>query len=89
MALETYILLIVFVPVVGSFILPLAGRTSPLLRNILALALVVVPLAASVGALSLPQKNIPFLFGPAMPLGMNMTFCMDGLAIFMRSFQPW
>lgn len=73
----------VFTPVIGAFALPLIGRASELLRNAAALALVVVPLLIS--ALLVPRvfAGETVTAHLALPLGFNLAFAADGLAVFM------
>lgn len=77
------LLSIVLVPVIGSFLLPVAGRLSERLRNILALLMVLVPLIGS--CLIVPTvmagQKITILRG--FPLGFDFILTADGLAVFM------
>lgn len=80
------LLSIVFVPTVGSVLLPLIGLVSPRLRNWLGLALVLVAL---VGSLSLAPKVLgghSIDFSHALNLvgvNFNLVLHADGLAVFM------
>lgn len=74
---------IVFIPIVGSFLLPAIGLVSSRLRNTLALLFVscsfvlslsLIPQALSGGTLTLSKQ---------MALGFNFVLVADGLAIFM------
>ncbi|HVN67593.1 MAG TPA: proton-conducting transporter membrane subunit, partial [Candidatus Sulfotelmatobacter sp.] len=68
------ILLAVFVPVIGSFLLPLIGWRSKRARNVTALLLILVPLLASLALL------------PAAAAGERLSlfvFTADALAVFM------
>jgi proton-translocating NADH-quinone oxidoreductase chain N len=80
---QTTILLAIFVPICGSLLLPLVGGISKGLRNLLALLLVLTPLAISLamlpGALA---GNIAKVFVP-LPLGFNFALTGDSLALFM------
>ena len=77
------LLSIVFVPIIGAFILPLVAYQSEKIRNLLALLLVAIPLFFSL--LLLPQVlagNViyfNFIFSP----GVNLSFTADALALFM------
>lgn len=77
------ILLAIFVPICGSFLLPLFGWISKGLRNLLALLLVLTPLAIAFamlpGALA---GNIAKVYVP-LPLGFNFALSGDCLAVFM------
>ncbi|MFA5143091.1 MAG: NADH-quinone oxidoreductase subunit L [Candidatus Omnitrophota bacterium] len=78
-----YLLAIIFVPVIGSFLLPVAGRISERLRNALALIFVCVSLAGS--SLLVPAVlagKIPAI-SIELPLGFNFSLAADGLAVFM------
>ena len=80
---QTAILFAIFVPVVGSFLLPFVGRISKRLRNLLAFLLVLTPLAIAFemlpGALA---GNIAKVFVP-LPLGFDFALTGDALALFM------
>ncbi|MDD5436455.1 MAG: NADH-quinone oxidoreductase subunit L [Candidatus Omnitrophica bacterium] len=80
---NNYLLAIIFVPVFGSILLPLAGRISERLRNWLALTFVCVSLAGS-GLLvpALFAGKVPTI-SVALPLGFNFVLVADGLAVFM------
>jgi len=83
MSSEPLLLLIVFVPLIGAFLLPLAGAISPRLRNILALVFVAVPFLLLVSALPSAMSDAPHYFSINLPLGFNFGFLADGLAVFM------
>ena len=74
---------IIFVPVIGAFLLPVAGKMSERLRNWLALLFVSVSLigsgllAPAVFAGRVPTISIE------LPLGFNFVLAADGLAVFM------
>jgi len=73
----------VFIPIVGSLLLPLAGKASVKLRNMLALIFVVSAFFAS--SALLPQAlstEVPILHFH-LPLGFSFGFQADGLAVFM------
>ncbi len=75
----------VFTPLAGAFLLPIAGRFSPALRNYLSLLLVLVSLACSLalaaGAIS--GQTVSFLI-PG-PLGFSFSLTADALAVFMAA----
>lgn len=73
----------IFAPLAGAAILPYAGRVSERLRNILALVLALTSLAASASLLAMISANGAVLFKLNLPLGFNMGFKADGLAVFM------
>jgi proton-translocating NADH-quinone oxidoreductase chain M len=73
----------VFVPVLGSFLLPLAGRLSVQLRNILALIMVAVSFGASAALLPQALSGQSASWQIVLPLGLSFGFLGDGLAVFM------
>lgn len=77
------LLSIVFVPVIGSLILPAIGRFSERVRNWTALAFVLVSLVGSMYLLPqvLAGHNVTFI--REFPLGFNLIFVADNLAVFM------
>lgn len=77
------ILLAIFVPLIGSFLLPLAGRYSPRLRNVLAFSFVVVSFAASVALIPYVASGETDSVQISLPLGLSFGFLADGLAVFM------
>ena len=77
------LLAIVFVPVIGSIFLPVAGKLSERLRNALALICVCVSLVGS--AILVPAilaGKVPTI-SIELPLGFNFVLAADGLAVFM------
>ena len=83
MRYDILLFLIVFVPVLGSFILPFIGKFSRQLRNILALAFVAVSVILSCILLPavLSGNNITINY-PLIP-GLSFILHADMLAIFM------
>ena len=80
---NNYLLAIIFVPVIGSFLLPIAGRVSERLRNWLALIFVCVSLVGSCLLVpSILAGKVPTIF-VELPLGFNFVLAADGLAVFM------
>jgi len=80
---QVLLLIIVFVPVAGAFILPAAGAISVRLRNLLALAFVSVSFVAASMALPSAMSGRPYSFNISLPLNLSFGFLGDGLAIFM------
>jgi NADH:ubiquinone oxidoreductase subunit 5 (subunit L)/multisubunit Na+/H+ antiporter MnhA subunit len=84
---ELILLSIVFVPLLGSFILPLMGRISIRLRNLLSLVLVSVSFIMAAVALNiLISGQVPFLLLKSYKvMSLNISFGLfgDGLALFM------
>ena len=82
--MEVNILLsIIFVPVIGAFLLPFIGAVSVRSRNLVSLALVLVSLVGS--CLLIPQVMAGHkiaIFRP-LPLGFNFALTADMLAVFM------
>ena len=72
----------VFVPIVGSLLLPFAGKISARLRNALALIFVGVSFLCTVALLPQAIGN-PIRFSVSLPLGLSFGFLADGLAVFM------
>ncbi len=79
----TLLSLIVFAPLAGSFLLPLAGKVSKVLRNALAFLLVLTPLVLSALCIPAALNATPYSFNMQLPLGLNFGFHADGLALFM------
>jgi proton-translocating NADH-quinone oxidoreductase chain N len=80
---QTLLLLAIFLPIVGSFILPLAGKLAAPLRNGLALALVLASLAASAALLFQVMSGQAASVHIDLPLGLGFGFLADRLAAFM------
>lgn len=79
---QTLLLLTVGIPLLGAFLLPLAGRVSPKLRNALAFVLVAAPLLLS--AIALPNSlKEPSLLQIPLPFSLSFGLMADGLAVFM------
>lgn len=82
--MESSILLsIVFVPVIGSLLLPFIGAVSVRARNLTSLALVLVSLIGS--CLLIPQvmSGHKIVIMRPLPLGFNFALTADMLAVFM------
>ncbi|MFA5118966.1 MAG: NADH-quinone oxidoreductase subunit L [Candidatus Omnitrophota bacterium] len=77
------ILSAVLAPLIGAFILPLAGKFSKPVRNILALLLVLFPLAISLSLSPFVLSGKTLISTRILPLGFNFVFCADALAVFM------
>lgn len=79
---QTHLLLIVGIPLLGAFLLPLAGKVSPKFRNALAFLLAAAPLLLS--ALALPSSlREPSILAITLPFGLSFGLMADGLAVFM------
>jgi NADH:ubiquinone oxidoreductase subunit 5 (subunit L)/multisubunit Na+/H+ antiporter MnhA subunit len=83
MEYSAVLLSIIFVPVIGAFILPLAGKLSKAFRNFLALGLVLSSLIFSAILLPAILSGSTITIAKQLPLGFNFFFTADKLAIFM------
>ena len=80
---ELILLLAIFIPNVGAFLLPLIGKFSTRLRNAAALLFALIPLFFScLLAVSVLQGSVVTV-SKTLPLGFNFCFTADGLAVFM------
>lgn len=77
------ILVAVFAPLGGAFLLPLVSAASRSLRNITALALVTASLVATLALLPGALRGEVVSFQLAAPLGLSLAFTADALAVFM------
>lgn len=73
---------IVFVPIVGAFILPFLGSISKKFRNIAALVMVLTSLVLSFALLPSAISS-PLNFNIEFPMNFGFGFLGDGLAVFM------
>jgi len=89
MGSQNLLLFIVFVPVVGAFILPLAGIASVRLRNFLALVFVSIPFVMAVMALPSALSGQPYSFNIQLPLNLSFGFLGDSFAIFMAMISSF
>ncbi|MCX5704929.1 MAG: proton-conducting transporter membrane subunit [Candidatus Omnitrophica bacterium] len=76
------ILTIIFVPILGAFLLPFAGYLSVRLRNFLALGLVAVSFLGSLSLIPQALSQSPLSFSLHLPF-INFNFSADALAVFM------
>jgi NADH:ubiquinone oxidoreductase subunit 5 (subunit L)/multisubunit Na+/H+ antiporter MnhA subunit len=83
MEAQGILLICIFVPIIGAFTLPIVGRFSPVIRNIL--ALIFVGISCSSAFMLLPQvmNGDAALFYLEIPLGLSIGFLADPLAVFM------
>jgi len=79
---ETLILLAIFVPVLGSFLLPLFGKLSESFRNIMAVLMILTTMLCSFGlaAKLMGGENIAVGYSHVLSMG---SFYADKLAVFM------
>lgn len=83
MSNELTLLLIVLLPVLGAFILPLIGKVSEPLRNQFSLILVALSFTFSCYILPSVLRNHTVSVFINLPLGFNFIFSADCLAVFM------
>lgn len=77
----TLLTLIVFVPLLGAFLLPLKLKQG--LRNALALILALIPLVLSALCIPAALAGKPYALHVSLPLGFSFGLLADGLALFM------
>lgn len=83
MSYDVILILAVAVPLIGSIILPLFSPISRGLRNILALAMVLMATACSSLLLPVVLSGQVVTFTKVFPLGFSFILCADKLAVFM------
>ena len=83
MDISLLIILTVFVPVTGSFLLPLLGQVSEKLRNYSALAFVLVSLICSFLMMPSVLSGRTTTIMLQLPFGFNFILTADMLAVFM------
>ncbi len=76
-------LIAVFAPLAGAFLLPLLSALSRTVRNLTALALVGASLVAALALLPGALRGDVVTFNLAAPLGLSLAFTADALAVFM------
>jgi proton-translocating NADH-quinone oxidoreductase chain N len=76
-------ILAVFIPLAGSLLLPLAGKLSSRLRNVMALLFVLASFALSASLLPTVISGRQIIVNIELPLGLGVGFLADGLAVFM------
>ncbi len=77
------ILSIVFIPVIGAFILPLVGWSSKNTRNYLSFLFILSSFVLSAAMIPLVISGKTATFSMPLAFGFNMVFTADGLAVFM------
>src|SRR5512136_1201519 len=77
------ILVAVFAPLAGAFLLPLVNLASRRVRDLVALALVVASLVSALLLVPGALRGDIVSFRLAAPLGLSLAFTADALAIFM------
>lgn len=73
----------IFIPCLGAFFLPLAGRFSTRLRNYLSFTLIVSSFTLSLSLIPVVLSGKIITVTKMLPLGFNLIFAADGLAVFM------
>ncbi len=77
------LLVAVFAPLAGAFLLPLLGSVSRRLRDVSALAMVLVSLGCSLALVSGALRGDIVSFSIIGPLGLSLILTADALAVFM------
>lgn len=80
---QTLLLLVVLVPLIGAFLLPVVGKESRSFRSALSFVLVLVPFACLLFLLPEALSDSPVSLHVSLPLGLSFGFLADGLAVFM------
>ncbi len=80
---ELILLIAVFVPIITAILLPVIGKLSSRLRNMLAIAGVIAPLAAAALLIPAVSQGTVITVSKQFPLGFNFILTADGLAVFM------
>jgi NADH:ubiquinone oxidoreductase subunit 5 (subunit L)/multisubunit Na+/H+ antiporter MnhA subunit len=81
--MKELLLLVFLVPIIGSFVLPLAARISEKLRDMLSLLLVIFSFVCSTAMAPAALAGEPLLIEIWLPMGFSFGFMADGLAVFM------
>ena len=81
--MQATLLICIFTPLIGAFLLPLIGRRSPRARNIFALLFVLAAFIGSCALLPAVLAGQKPLVRLALPLGLSLGFQADALAVFM------
>ncbi|MCK9604092.1 MAG: NADH-quinone oxidoreductase subunit L [Candidatus Omnitrophica bacterium] len=83
MSYEYIVFSIVLIPIVGAFILPIIGRISHRLRNLLALGFVAASFMLSLYLIPPALAGKVITLARQFPLGLNFVLTADSLAVFM------
>ena len=81
--MQATLLICIFTPLIGAFLLPLIGRRAPRVRNIFALLFVLTAFIGSCALLPAVLAGQKPLVRLALPLGLSLGFQADALAVFM------
>ncbi|MDD4183777.1 MAG: NADH-quinone oxidoreductase subunit L [Candidatus Omnitrophica bacterium] len=82
---ETILILTILIPIVGSAILPFVGLLDKRLRNALTFCLVFASFCLSLTMLPRICSGEQIVFFRQFPLGLNLSFTADALAVFMAA----
>ncbi|MCX5706822.1 MAG: NADH-quinone oxidoreductase subunit L [Candidatus Omnitrophica bacterium] len=80
---NSIVLGIIFIPVIGSLVLPVIGRASSRLRNILSFIFIFSSFLLSLKLVPLVLSGRTILILKPFALGLNFTLYADSLAVFM------
>ena len=83
MSSSNIVLAVIFVPVIGAFLLPIIGAVSARARNLTSLALVLVSLVGSCLLIPVVMAGQKVIIMHPLPLGFNFALTADMLAVFM------
>lgn len=81
MGFNQIMLICIFIPLAGAFLLPFVGKFSPRIRNLSALLFILISFLAA--SISLPRAliGLPYEIKQALPWGMSLGFAGDSLAV--------
>jgi proton-translocating NADH-quinone oxidoreductase chain N len=85
MCTEAILLSIIFVPLAGSFLLPLIGRFSARLRNYAAFGLVLATFLLAAALIPMARAGQTVSFSRELVFGSSSLLYADGLAVFMAA----
>ena len=77
------ILVAILAPLLGAFLLPVAGKIAPYIRNLLTLVFILISFVASALALPPAIAGNPLQVYWLLPFGLTFGFLADSLAVFM------
>ena len=80
---QIFLLLCVFVPLLGAFLLPLIARFNYMIRNIMAMLLPLVSFVFSFLLLPIVLRGEEILLNVDLPLGLSFGFAAQPLSVFM------
>ncbi len=76
-------IIIVFLPIIGAFLLPIIGKFSKLIRNWLAFIFIAVSFICSAMLIQPAITGNSVVFSKTLGFGINLVFVPDALAVFM------